>query len=371
MPMLIDAHEDLAYCALHLGRDYRRSAAETRSQEAAAGSPRDRETLLGWPDYQRGQVALIFGTLFTAPRRRERTPGNPLAYAGPEDAHRICWQQLEFYRRLAEESPAMFRQVRSQSELAAHLEEWKEPAVQPEDPDDARPVGHPVGLVGLMEGADGVRGPDELGEWWEAGLRIIGLAWAGTRYSGGTGEPGPLTPEGIQLLEAMAEIGFALDVSHMDAQAALQAAERYPGTVIATHANPLGMMRGTESNRFLPDALIDLLLQRDAVIGAMPVNYFLSPRWKRNDRKDLISLGLFADHIDYYCQRAGDARHVGFGSDFDGGFGRESTPLEVDTIADLQKVAGILASRGYSAADVDAIFSGNWLRKLAEFLPKI
>jgi membrane dipeptidase len=260
--------------------------------------------------------------------------------------------------------------VSTQADLQAHLEEWKTPLPVPEDPEDTRLVGHPVGMVVLMEGADAIRTPDELEPWWEAGLRIIGLAWVGTRYSGGTGEPGPLTPEGFELLEAMADVGFALDISHMDSKAALQAIERYPGTIIASHANPLGMMRGSESNRFLPDAVIDLLLERDGVIGAMPNNRFMSTKWTPEDGKASITLELFADHIDYLCQRAGDARHVGIGSDFDGGFGRESTPFEIDTVADLQKAVSILLSRGYSEKDVEAIFSGNWLRKLQEFLPK-
>ena len=41
-----------------------------------------------------------------------------------------------------------------------------------------------------MEGAEGVRSPSELDEWWQWGLRIIGPAWAGNRFCGGTQEPG-------------------------------------------------------------------------------------------------------------------------------------------------------------------------------------
>ena len=371
MPILIDAHEDMAYNQLREGRDYRLSVAETRQKDAAAGRTEDGETLLGWPEYQQGQVALVFSTLFASPRRKNNPLlTDPLEYRNPEEAHRIYWDQLDYYHRLVGESPRQFRLIQGLGDLKAHLAEWEQPVTRPEDPEDRQPVGHPVGLVVLMEGADAIRTPDELSEWWDAGLRIIGLAWVGTRYSGGTGEPGPLTPEGVELLDAMAEIGFALDISHMDVQSALQAAERYPGTVIASHANPLRMMRGSDSNRFLPDPVIDLLLERDAVIGAMPYNHFLRTNWTVEDGKASIDLGVFADHIDYYCQRAGDARHVGIGSDFDGGFGRESTPLEIDTIADLQKTTAVLASRGYSQQDIEAIFHGNWLRKLEEFLPK-
>jgi hypothetical protein len=66
----------------------------------------------------------------------------------------------------------------------------------------------PVGLVVLMEGADGIRSVDELAEWHDRGVRLIGLSWAGTRYAGGTGDPGPLTEEGRTLLKGMAERVF-------------------------------------------------------------------------------------------------------------------------------------------------------------------
>ena len=78
---------------------------------------------------------------------------------------------------------------------------------------------------------------------------------------------------------------------------------------------------------------------------------------------------LILDHIDYCCQRAGDARHVGFGSDFDGGFGLQRIPDGIDSIADLQKLAPILEGRGYNSDDIAAIFGGNWLAYLRRALP--
>jgi membrane dipeptidase len=369
MPLIIDAHEDIAYNMALLGRDYTISAAETRAREARSDLHPHGECLLGWNEYQQGQVAVVFGTLFADPRSKDTGPEDRLVYTNPEQAHRLYWQQIERYQRLADDAPDQFRLIYNQPDLAAVLAEWEKPVVKLEDPEDRRPVGHPIGLVVLMEGADGIRTPHELPEWWEAGLRIIGLAWRGTRYSGGTHEPGPLTPAGRELLEAMAELGFALDLSHMDPQAALQAVERYPGPIIVSHSNPLRMLKGSDSNRHLPDDVIDRVIERDGVIGVVPVNDFLRVGWTLTDGKAGIRLDRVADHIDYLCQRAGSAHYVGFGTDFDGGFGRESTPAEIDTIADLQKMSAILAERGYSAADIDAIFSGNWLRKLHQILP--
>jgi len=69
------------------------------------------------------------------------------------------------------------------------------------------------------------------------------------------------------------------------------------------------------------------------------------------------------------CQIAGDAQHAGLGTDFDGGFGAESTPAGIDSIADLPKVADALRTAGYAPADIEAVMSGNWLRALEQTLP--
>jgi membrane dipeptidase len=69
------------------------------------------------------------------------------------------------------------------------------------------------------------------------------------------------------------------------------------------------------------------------------------------------------------CQITGSATHVGIGTDFDGGFGTESIPYELDTVADLYQIADALTGAGYEDSDVDAIMSGNMLRKLREGLP--
>ena len=75
------------------------------------------------------------------------------------------------------------------------------------------------------------------------------------------------------------------------------------------------------------------------------------------------------EHIDYICQFAGDARHVGIGTDFDGGFVLQSVPAEIDTIADLQKLVPLLAERGYTEKDIEAIMGTNWIHLLRNTLP--
>jgi membrane dipeptidase len=77
-------------------------------------------------------------------------------------------------------------------------------------------------------------------------------------------------------------------------------------------------------------------------------------------------LDAVVDHIDYICQLAGNCQHAAIGTDLDGGYGREQSPCDLDTIADLQKLNELLANRGYKPDDIAAILHGNWVRLLSQ-----
>jgi membrane dipeptidase len=361
LPLIIDAHEDLAYNVLNFGRDYLRAAVDTRriEKETHSAAPQHNgETLLGWPDYQRGRVAVVFSTLFATPERYREGEWEKVSYGDADQAERLYRSQLDIYHDWEDRHPDAFRLIGNQAGLADLVGHWKEDGPT-----------HPVGLVPLMEGAEALHSPGELAGWWQAGLRIIGLAWAGTRFCGGTREPGPLTAEGRALLDGMADLGFTLDLSHMDELSARQALDRYPGPIIASHANAAAVALHYEGNRQLPDAVIKGIIARQGVIGVIPYCRFLDYSWKKGDRRDPITLQTLAVHIDHICQLAGDARNVGLGSDFDGGFGLASVPADVDTIADLQSLGAVLSARGYNESDVAAVLGGNWLHHLQTCLP--
>jgi membrane dipeptidase len=201
-------------------------------------------------------------------------------------------------------------------------------------------------------------------------VRIIGPAWAGTRFCGGTREPGPLTKEGFDLLEGMAGLGFILDLSHMDQSAALQALESYSGSLIASHSNAAAALGNTRSNRHLSDRVIQGLIERNGVIGIVPFNGFLDSDWRPGDSREGVTLQHVIAQIDHICQIAGDSRYVGLGSDFDGGFGLQMVPGEIDTIADLSKIASLLSEKGYTEADISAILAENWIKQLKNNLPE-
>ncbi len=364
MPLLIDAHEDIAYSMLTFGRDYRRSAYEIRSSEVGTPHPQNNgDALLGWPEYQRGQVGLVIASLYVTSKQFADGPFETQVYRTPADGYRLLRAQYDLYLRICEEAPQKFRLVFDKNHLEETLLPWKTaPAAYPDRT-------NPVGLVLMMEGAESVSSQRELEEWWQLGLRIIAPVWAGSRYCGGSKVPGRFTKEGFLFLDSMAELGYTLDIAHMSEESAVQALDVYPGVIIASHANARALLKDDPDERHLSDSVLRRLFDRDGVIGVMPYNSFLLPGWKNTDPREQVTLAMLIEHIDHICQLAGDARHVGIGSDFDGGFGRPAVPLEIDTIADLQKIAPLLSDRGYPEEDVEAIFHGNWLRKLTQGLP--
>ncbi len=358
--LVVDGHEDLAWNILFYDREYTRPVAETRRLETEAGSPaisQQGHTLLGWDAWQQGGVAVIFSTLFVNPAHR-RKEWDTIYYTNYDQAHRLYWKQLDLYRELTDRHPENFQLIATRRDLERILAHWS---------DDTQ-TAHPIGLLPLMEGAEGVRSPKELEAWWEAGVRVIGPAWAGTRFCGGTREPGPLTEDGRWLLKAMAAVGFTLDISHMDELSARQALDYYPGAVIASHANAAALIPSYSGNRHLSDAILRALVERGGIIGLIPTCSFLDYGWKRGDPRT-ITMEMVAAQVDHICQLAGSADHVGLGSDFDGGFGVDVATAEVDSIADLQKLGPHLTAKGYNDEQVAAIFGGNWIRHLQAHLP--
>jgi len=105
------------------------------------------------------------------------------------------------------------------------------------------------------------------------------------------------------------------------------------------------------------------------VIGSVFDAWMMHTGWQRGTttpQQADLKIERIVDHIDHICQLAGNARHCGIGSDLDGGYGTEQTPLDLQSIADLQRLTTILSDRGYSPEDVEAIMHGNWIRRLNE-----
>jgi len=346
--IIVDGHEDIAFNALQ-GRDFLKSALEKRVVEGVNVQRARGTATVGLPELLRGGVRVVFATIWVAPAEHAEFAGGATCYRTPEEAHEQAKGQLEYYVKLT--ANPLVRLVRTRSDLEFILAS-KEPR---------------IGLVLLMEGADPLITPNEARSWFDAGVRIIAPAWHRTRYAGGTGDPGPLTPAGRELMVQMKRAGVALDVSHLAEESFFEALELFDGPLLASHSNCRAYV---PTDRQLSDEMIQALVKRNAVIGIVPYNKFLKPDWKRNESaKSEVTLSDVVRHMKHVWTIAGDTLHVAIGSDFDGGFGAESIPAELDTVADLQKIGSALRSEQLPEAEVRNILSENWLSTLRRILP--
>jgi membrane dipeptidase len=167
---------------------------------------------------------------------------------------------------------------------------------------------------------------------------------------------------GRELLAEMRRLGIILDLTHLSDQAFWQAMDLFDGPILASHNNCRALV---PHQRQFSDEQVRAIIERDGVIGAACDNWMVRPGWARGVKDhEPVHLIDVVDHIDHICQSAGNSDHAAIGSDLDGGFGREQSPMDIDTIADLQKFVQILTARGYGESDVAAIMHGNWLRLL-------
>ena len=350
--LIIDAHLDLSMNALQGNRDLLRSAYTIRTQET--GIPGKGQGTVAYPEMRQGRIALSFVTLFA---RSTGRPAPHFDFASPVQACGVAQGQLAYYRAL--EETGHVRIITTLQGLDSHIAGWQAWETDKSDPHNTPPLG----FVISMEGADPILQPDQLEVWVNNGLRLIGLTHYGPgRYAGGTGTEIGLTELGPPLLAEMERLGVILDLTHCSDQAFWQALEHYNGLVLASHNNCRALV---PHQRQFSDEQLRAIFERDGVIGAAFDAWMLHPGWVTGETPhDKVTLSTVVDHIDYICQLAGNSRHAAIGTDLDGGYGREQSPSDLDTIADLQNLTGLLEARGYSADDIAAIMHGNWLRFL-------
>lgn len=347
--LIIDSHLDIAYNALEWNRDLLQPITKIRESEAGMPQKGRGVGVVNFEELRRGEIGLFFVTVHC----RLSSKGKRFSGVRTQDiAYAKCMGELAYYRLM--EQKGVLRQVRDLNGLNQHLAQWEK------DSDSC-----PLGFVLTMEGADGIVDEEQVGEWWDEGLRVVSLCHYGvSAYSHGTQCPGGLTPRGAPLIKALDKAGVIFDVSHLAEQAFWEALDVFTGPVLATHNCCRALC---DHDRQLDDKQIKAMVERGGVIGTAFDDWMLSPLWDKAAQDNTeITLETVVDHMDHVCQIAGNANHVAIGTDLDGGYGKEQSPADMETIADLQKIPALLDKRGYSAEDITSMMHGNWIRILRE-----
>ena len=349
---IIDAHLDLSMNAMEWNRDLRLSISEIREREKGMTDKPDRaKGTVNFSALRKGNIGLVVATQiarFVIPN------GNLPGWASPEQAWAQTQGQIAWYRSM--EDCGEMVQINNLESLEKHLQLWN----------DGKPNEHkPIGYLLSLEGADSLVTLNHVEKAHQYGLRAIGPAHYGPgRYAQGTDATGFMGKKGQDLLKEMERLNIILDATHLCDDSFWEAMGHFNGAVWASHNLCRSLVN---HNRQFSDEQIQELISRDAVIGGALDAWMMVPNWQRGKSTPEgmhCNLAVMIDHLDHICQLAGNALHVGIGSDLDGAFGREQSPYDLDTIADLQKIPAILAKRGYTPTDIDNVMHGNWLRFL-------
>jgi membrane dipeptidase len=347
----VDAHLDLSMNAMEWNRDLRQSVQSIRHRESGMTDKPDRgHATVSFEELRKGDIGLVVATQIA----RYVAPGNPLpGWNSPEQAWAQTQAQLAWYREM--ERAGEITQIKDLGSLNRHIESWTK---------QASPV-KTIGYILSLEGADSLVTIAHLEQAHQSGLRALGPAHYGPgRYAFGTDSNGPMGVKGRELLKKMESLNIILDATHLCDESFEEAMDHFHGPVWASHHNCRALVN---HNRQFNDEQLKLLIGRGAVIGAPMDAWMIVPGWVRGKSTPAgmgCTLEKVIDHMDHICQLAGNADHIGIGSDLDGAFGTEQCPADLDTIADLQKIPPLLKMRGYTESDVNNVMHGNWLRFL-------
>ena len=391
--LIFDAHLDLAMNALEWNRDLTRPIDEIRAREKGKTDKPDRgRGTVCLSEMRRGGVGLCVATQIA---RIEHDAYSPVfGWRSQAQAWAQTQGQLAWYRAMEEQGEMV--QIRDAEGLEKHLRMWEEERVGRAVPSPPRRNGTspafsvqgnsshdenksedkgkedsgkklPIGYILSLEGADSILSLNHLERAWDYGLRAIGPAHYGPGvYANGTDATGGFNARGKGLIKEADRLGFILDATHLCDDCFWEALDLYQGPIWASHNNCRALV---PHNRQFSDDQIKALVQRGAVMGAALDAWMMVPGWirgKTTPEAAGLKLEKIVEHIDHVCQIAGNARHSGIGSDLDGAFGREQTPTDLDTIADLARIGELLRDRGYAKEDVAGVMGGNFIRFLKE-----
>lgn len=349
--LLFDAHLDLSMNALEWNRDLRSSISEINSREYGMTDKLDRgNATVSLEELRKGNIGIVVATQIARyVAKSSDLPG----WNSPEQAWAQTQGQLAYYKAL--ESLGELSPIRNGIELQNHLHYWN----------NSTEVKKSIGYILSLEGADSIFSVEYLDIAFNYGLRALGPAHYGPgRYAQGTNATGGLGPNGKDLLLKMESLGIILDVTHLCDDSFWEAMDIFNGSVWASHQNCRSLVN---HNRQFTDEQIREIIKRGAVIGLPLDAWMMVPNWERGISNPIsmkVDLNVMIDHLVHICNLAGNTNHVGIGTDLDGGFGTEQSPLDIKTIADLQNIPDLLLKRGFSNDDITKICHQNWINFL-------
>ncbi|MFM9964525.1 MAG: dipeptidase [Planctomycetaceae bacterium] len=255
-------------------------------------------------------------------------------------------------------------------------------------------AGKIASLIGVEGGhsiensLDKLRRLRELGVGYMTLTHSDTLAWADSATD--EARHGGLTEFGEEVVREMNRLGMLVDLSHVSPETMRDALAVSKAPILFSHSSARGV---ANHPRNVPDDILKLTAKNGGVVMVNFYSGFIHPesakrranmfevsrelhrkfpvekdyqaarkRWIADNPIESGDIHDVADHIEHIIKIAG-IDHVGLGSDFDG---IDKTPKQLEDVSTYPVITQVLLTRGYSAAQIHQLLSGNILRVMRQ-----
>ena len=150
-----------------------------------------------------------------------------------------------------------------------------------------------------------------------------------------------------------AELGIAVDLSHLNEQGFWDVARLELAPLIASHSGAHALC---PASRNLTDAQLDAIGASGGLVGIVYAVHFVRPDGAEDADTPLETI---AAHVRHVADRIG-VDHVALGSDFDGA----TIPDALGDVTGLPRLLDAIRATGFSEDEMERIAWGNWRRVL-------
>jgi membrane dipeptidase len=288
-------------------------------------------------------------------------------------AFKTTMEQIELVRAMVKRYPETFELARTVDDI--------------ERIQKSRKIASLIGVEGghsIEDSIENLRRLHKMGAGYMTLTHSDTLAWADAATD--DAKHHGLTPFGEDIVREMNRLGMLVDLSHVSAET-MQDALRVTSTpVIFSHSSARTI---ADHPRNVPDEILKQLKENGGVVMVNFFSGFVHPesarkranmfqvnrelkakfpleadfkaarkRWDAEHPIERGSVHDVVDHIDHIVKTAG-IDHVGIGSDYDG---VSLLPEQLDDVSTYPVITQELLNRGYMAAQIHQIMSGNLLR---------